>query len=175
MLTLSTMVMRLIAAALFGAVIGWERELIGKEAGVRTCILVASGAAMFAMIGLTLPFILMTSGFGEANAGANGAMGAIANIVVGVGFLGAGIIFKDREQNRERVHGLTTAAVVWATAALGALAGIGLVKFAAFATVFLAILLYLLRQFSINSEIKRQPLYVPLPPKRRLAKAKKSL
>ncbi len=147
MLTLPEMALRVLVALLCGGVMGWEREMIGKEAGIRTSMLVAAGAALFAMIGLSLPFIAMESGLAEANAGANGAMGAIANIVIGVGFLGAGMIFKDKE----RVHGLTTAAVVWTVAALGGLAGLGLLEFAVLTTIFLATLLYLLRQFSIHA------------------------
>lgn len=146
MLPLSQMIIRLVLAMVLGAMMGLEREIIGKEAGIRTAMLVAGGAAIFAMMGLTLPFIMIQSGMAEANAGANGALGAVANIVIGVGFLGAGIIFKDKE----RVHGLTTAAVVWATAAIGALAGLGLLRFAVIAGVLIPFALYFLRKTSIQ-------------------------
>jgi putative Mg2+ transporter-C (MgtC) family protein len=70
----------------------------------------------------------------------------IANVVVGIGFLGAGLIFK----SGNHVHSLTTAAVVWAVAAIGILCGIGLFQMAIFAAVSLTILLYLLRNFQIK-------------------------
>ncbi len=172
MLSLSQMIMRLTVAIVLGAVMGWERELIGKEAGIRTSMLVSAGAAMFAMLGIDLPFLMIGAGLSEAGAGANGAMNLLANIVLGIGFIGGGIIFLERDHTRERVHGLTTAAVVWTTAALGALVGAGLVPFAVFATIFIAILLYILRRVTIPADRKHAPLYVPLPPKRRLARTK---
>lgn len=140
------MALRLVVAMLCGGIMGWEREMIGKEAGIRTSMLVAAGASLFTMIGLSLPFLAVQAGLAEANSGAAGGMNAVANIVVGVGFLGAGIIFKEKE----RVHGLTTAAVVWTVAALGAMAGLGLFEFSILATIFLAVLLYLIRQLSIT-------------------------
>ncbi|HEY4525758.1 MAG TPA: MgtC/SapB family protein, partial [Candidatus Paceibacterota bacterium] len=73
-------------------------------------------------------------------------LAVIANIVVGIGFLGAGTIIKDDK----RAHGLTTAAVIWTTAAVGVLAGIGLIEFAAFCGVLFAVLLYALRKTEIN-------------------------
>jgi putative Mg2+ transporter-C (MgtC) family protein len=123
-----------------------ERELIGKEAGIRTSMIVAAGAALFSIIGLTLPFVVAPPGASiYVVTGNAGFMTVIANIVIGIGFLGAGIIIK----TNERVHGLTTAAVVWITAALGVLAGIGLYSFAFISTLIVAILLYLTRTLSI--------------------------
>ena len=138
MLTFEQMLVRLLLALALGALMGLERELVGKEAGVRTSLTVSGGAAIFSMVGLTLPELTCTSA-----SGANFAV--IANIVIGIGFLGAGIIVK----TEERVHGLTTAAVVWATAAIGMLAGIGLFKFAVVSAVLLAGLLYALRKAGI--------------------------
>jgi len=74
----------------------------------------------------------------------------IANIVVGIGFLGAGIILK----TRERVHGLTTAAVVWVAAAVGTLVGLGLVKFALISAVLMTGLLYLMRKFGLYEHVR---------------------
>lgn len=145
MLTLSQMLIRLGIALVLGAILGWEREIQGKEAGVRTSMLVAAGAAMFTMIGLALPYYNLANGMSETVARSTGAMNVIANIVVGIGFLGAGIIFKDEK----RVHGLTTAAAVWAVAAIGILAGMGLFEFAIASGLILTILLYLLRGFSV--------------------------
>lgn len=147
MLTLEEMILRLIAAVVLGAIVGLERELVGKEAGIRTNILVAAGAAIFTMVGLNLPYLISLSEIHllDVIARNSGFLSIIANIVVGIGFLGAGIIFRDEH----RVHGLTTAAAVWFTAALGILAGVGLTIFAACAGIGLSVILFLLRNFSI--------------------------
>ncbi len=148
------MVVRLVIALALGIVIGLERELVGKEAGMRTAMLVSSGAALFAMVGLALPYIVSpdASLTGEIIARNSGFLTVIANIVVGIGFLGAGIIIK----NQERVHGLTTAAVVWMTAAIGVLAGIGLWQFAGIATVTIVIILYVLRRVNLADRVRTQ-------------------
>jgi len=152
MLTFSQMLIRFLVAILLGAVIGLEREISGREAGVRTSMLVASGAAIFAMIALTLPYIVALSpdNLAEVIARNSGFLGVIANVVVGVGFLGAGIIVK----SGEHVRGLTTAATVWMTAAVGTLVGIGLLNFAAVVAVFSTLLLYFLKKININEKIR---------------------
>jgi len=100
---------RLLLAVLLGGIIGFERQLHGRPAGLRTHILVCLGA--------TLAMVL-TSSFGE-----NVDPGrAVAGIVTGVGFLGAGVIVK----SKELVRGLTTAACIWFVAALGVVIGHGL-------------------------------------------------
>lgn len=147
MLTFEEMILRLAVAAVLGGIIGLERELVGKEAGIRTNILVAAGAALFSISGLSLPYLIAVSEINlpEVIARNSGFLGLIANVVVGVGFLGAGIIFRDEH----RVHGLTTAAAVWFAAAIGVLVGIGLGAFAACAAVGLSLVLFLLRNFSL--------------------------
>lgn len=147
MLTTEEMIFRLCVAIVLGAIIGVEREYVGKEAGIRTDIMVAAGAALFSMVSVVLPYIIAPSpsDIPDIIARNSGFLGVIANIVVGVGFLGAGVIIK----HEGRVYGLTTAAAVWFVAAIGVLAGVGLVKFACIATAFLMILLVLLRQFDI--------------------------
>lgn len=97
---------QLCAALLVGGVIGAEREYHGKAAGLRTMIMICVGATLFTMVSDRI------GGSGDRIA---------ANIVNGIGFLGAGIIF--REDNR--VKGLTTAATVWAVSALGMCIGAG--------------------------------------------------
>ena len=151
MLDVSQMTARLIVALLLGAVMGVERGLVGKEAGVRTSMLVSGGAAIFSMIGLALPYLTAHGNIPDVVAGST-FMNVIANIVVGVGFLGAGIILK----TQERVHGLTTAAAVWATAAVGVLVGIGLTSFAVVATILMAALLYFLRKLDVAALLKRE-------------------
>jgi putative Mg2+ transporter-C (MgtC) family protein len=100
---------RMTAALLLGAVVGLERQWRQRTAGTRTNALVAAGASAFVMSGLLIE-------------GDPSALGRIASYVVsGVGFLGAGVIFKDSGN----VHGLNTAATIWCSAAIGVLAGLG--------------------------------------------------
>jgi len=147
------MFIRFALALVLGALLGLERELVGKEeAGVRTTMLVTSGAAIFAMIALTLPYITAATQVALPDAAAlNSAFAVIANIVVGIGFLGAGIIIK----LNDHPHGVTTAALVWTAAAIGTLVGIGLTQFAFAAAVILAILLYLLRRLNISESLEK--------------------
>lgn len=113
------MVLRLLLAAALGAVIGYQRERAGKQAGLRTHILISSGAALIALVSIY--------GFGSVSDPARVAAG----VVVGVGFLGAGVIL-----HREGgiVAGLTTAATIWVMAGVGLAAGVGLYVVAAVAT-----------------------------------------
>jgi putative Mg2+ transporter-C (MgtC) family protein len=127
MLSASELVQRLLLAAAIGGLLGAERELRRKSAGFRTNILIALGCAVFTIVSLNL-----------SQTGDPGRMAA--QIVTGIGFLGAGTILR----NRDRVHGLTTAATVWVNAALGTAAGAGLYRLAAIAAGFtLAVLLVL--------------------------------
>jgi putative Mg2+ transporter-C (MgtC) family protein len=102
---------RLLIAALLGGLLGYERESQGKAAGVRTHMLVAIGAALFVLIP-------QQSGISEAEMSR-----VIQGVIAGVGFLGAGSIIKGGSD--EQVHGLTTAAGIWLTAAIGVAAGLG--------------------------------------------------
>ncbi|CAM4056543.1 putative Mg(2+) transport ATPase [compost metagenome] len=110
---LTQVTVRLIMAALLGAVLGFERELKGKAAGVRTHMLVALGAALFVLV--------------PRMAGADDAAlsRVVQGIVAGIGFLGAGTILKGHDQDAGHVKGLTTAAGLWMTAAIGVAAGMG--------------------------------------------------
>jgi putative Mg2+ transporter-C (MgtC) family protein len=152
MLDFSQMIANLVVALGLGALMGLERELVGKAAGVRTAMMVSGGAAMFTMIAMELPHLIanspeITNAILADNAG---YLNVIANIVVGIGFLGAGIILKDEEH--EHVRGLTTAAVVWATAAVGVAVGVGLTEFAIAAAVLISGTLYALRTFNVGSD-----------------------
>jgi putative Mg2+ transporter-C (MgtC) family protein len=102
---------RLLTAALLGGVLGYERERQGKAAGVRTHMLVAMGAALFVLVP-------QQGGMEVADMSR-----VIQGIVTGVGFLGAGAIIK--RGSEEDVQGLTTAAGVWMTAAIGIACGLG--------------------------------------------------
>ena len=118
--------LRIAAAALLGGLIGIERGFRAKEAGFRTHFLVALGAAVF--------MVLSAHGFDDVVFTENIRLDVsriAAQVVSGIGFIGAGtIIFQ-----RHAVHGLTTAAGLWVTAAIGMAAGAGLYAIAAFTTV----------------------------------------
>ena len=98
----------LAAAALCGAIMGLERQLDGKPMGLRTGVLIAVGTATFMQLG-------------ESLAGQGDPTRVLGQLVTGVGFLGAGVLFKQDGF----VTGLTTASVVWTLAAMGAAAGMG--------------------------------------------------
>src|SRR6202051_770790 len=101
--------LRLAAAIAMGATVGLERQWRQRMAGTRTNALVAAGAAAFVMTGFLID-------------GVPSARGRIVSYVVsGVGFLGAGVIFKDAGN----VRGLNTAATIWCSAAIGAISGLG--------------------------------------------------
>ncbi|PIP29802.1 hypothetical protein COX26_02195 [Candidatus Jorgensenbacteria bacterium CG23_combo_of_CG06-09_8_20_14_all_54_14] len=148
MLTLEEMLLRLAMAIVLGAIVGFGRELAGKEAGLRTDIIVAAGAALFTIAGLSLPYLIATSpdNLSEIIARNSGFLALVGNVVVGIGFLGAGIIVKEGAH----VRGITTAASVWFVAAVGVLCGIGLLAFAAIATVGVAVLLEILRRVDLK-------------------------
>lgn len=151
MLTFEQMVVRLILAMALGALIGLERELVGKEAGIRTTMVMAAGAAIFTMISISLPYIISSpENLDNVIARNSGFLGVIAGIVTGVGFLGAGIILK----TNEHVRGLTTAALVWTASSIGALAGLGLTKIALVSTFFISGTLYLLRKADLYKRIR---------------------
>jgi putative Mg2+ transporter-C (MgtC) family protein len=116
--------LRMLLAIVPAAAIGLERELSGQPAGIRTHVLLALGASLFTLAGLTL--------------GGPDAARIAAQVVTGVGFIGAGAILRDSH----RVKGLTTAASLWVTAAIGVAAGLG--AYAALAAAVVAALLVLL-------------------------------
>lgn len=160
MLTLEDMILRLFVAIILGAIVGFERELVGKEAGVRTDILVGAGAALFTMAGLAVHYVVgMPDGgpnYMEEVMSASRGMAIMAGVVTGIGFLGAGLII----QHGLKVRGLTTAASVWFVAAVGMLSGLGLIQIAVTSTVVLVGLLYILRKMDlfnlINKEERRE-------------------
>jgi putative Mg2+ transporter-C (MgtC) family protein len=113
---------RLLAATVLGAVVGIQRERAGKPAGLRTHILVTLGTAVF---------VLACSGVGMS---LDGLSRVIQGIVTGIGFIGAGSILKLNEERD--VQGLTTAAGVWMTAAVGVAVGLGSLGVALLSTIF---------------------------------------
>lgn len=104
-------IIRLVAAMLMGAVVGFERERAGKAAGLRTHILVALGTALFVISAI------------DSGMSSEGVSRVIQGITAGIGFLGAGAILKLSES--KEIKGLTTAASIWMTAAIGVTVGMG--------------------------------------------------
>lgn len=131
---------RLLASGLFGAIVGWQRERAGKAAGLRTHILVALGTTLF---------VLAASGSGLSP---DGVSRVIQGMTTGIGFIGAGAILKV-SATRE-IKGLTTAAGVWMTAAIGVAVGVGGLGLALLGTMFtwaiLASIGFLERHFDIG-------------------------
>lgn len=109
--TMTMILVRVLAAAALGGIIGWEREQKGRAAGLKTHMLVSMGSALF-VLAPTL-----------AGIGGGDNTRVMQGIVSGIGFLGAGAILRSRDGSR--VEGLTTAASIWMTAAIGMAAGIG--------------------------------------------------
>jgi putative Mg2+ transporter-C (MgtC) family protein len=130
---------RLLAAGLLGAVIGVEREAGDQPAGMRTHIAVALGAALFGIVS-TLGFLPFEGVRAGTNVNIDVARVA-SNVAVGVGFLGAGVIFRSGNS----IRNLTTAASLWTVAAIGLASGVGLVGVAGLATAVLLVSLVLLR------------------------------
>lgn len=110
------LLVRISVAMLLGAIIGLQREQYGKPAGLRTHILVAMGSALF-VIAAT-----------EAGLSSEGVSRVIQGLTTGIGFIGAGAILKLGPQRE--IYGLTTAAGIWATAAVGVAVGLGLLGLA---------------------------------------------
>jgi putative Mg2+ transporter-C (MgtC) family protein len=115
-LPLLDLFLRLLAAVVFGMVIGWDREARRKPAGLRTHMLVSLGAASFTVIALEWYRVAD----GNISQGIDPGR-AIQGIVTGIGFLGAGSIIRAQGT----VHGVTTAAGIWVIGAIGAAAGAG--------------------------------------------------
>lgn len=146
---------RLLVGAGLGAVIGFERERSAKAAGLRTHALVGLGSALFTAIS-----ILAFASFPSVNGVAGYDYHLVANIVVGIGFLGGGAILR----HGDRVKGLTTAASLWITAAIGMAAGFGFFKQAVAATVMVYAILTLL--WLVEKRFREKMHYKPEAPHR---------
>lgn len=130
------MLLRLLIATALGGLVGYEREREGKPAGVRTHGMVALGAALYTAVSLY--------GFGVTSDPTRVA----AMVVSGIGFLGAGAILQDRGS----VQGLTTAASLWVTAAIGLAVGVGMISMSLATTV----LVFLLLRYGPRAKPKQQ-------------------
>ena len=138
------LLIRLLVAAVLSAILGWERESARKAAGLRTHMLVGIAAALYTSIS-ELAVAEMPPNLEGFQADPIRAIQAVA---IGIGFLGGGVIFVSRTE--DRVHGLTTAASVWATAAIGIAAGLEYYILAAGATGLLLLVLRGLARFDMQ-------------------------
>lgn len=134
-------VVRLLLAAILGGALGFEREQKGKAAGIRTHMLVALGSALF---------VIIPEQVGVKPADLSRVL---QGVIAGVGFLGAGTIIKGREE--ENVKGLTTAAGIWLTSAIGIAAGMGRESSAVLSTILALMILALVPRFAGLIERRR--------------------
>ncbi len=132
----TVIVIRLSMAALLGALIGYDRERRGKEAGLRTHMMVSLGAALFILVPL------------RAGMEVSDASRVLQGIITGIGFLGAGAILKqDKQDQPMSIKGLTTASSIWVAAAIGIAAGMGREATAIMGTLAALFILVVVRRF----------------------------
>lgn len=130
---ITKVVLRLITASILGGLLGYEREMKGKSAGLRTHMLVALGAAIFIIVPQ------------QAGVSPDEVSRVLQGLIAGVGFLGAGAIMIG--QQRENETGLTTAASIWITAAIGVTVGMGFEATAVLSTLITLGILALLPRY----------------------------
>jgi len=140
---------RLTVAMLLGALVGYDRERKDSSAGLRTHMLVALGAALFVIVA-------QQAGMDKADLSR-----VIQGVVAGIGFLGAGAIIKLSE--KEQIKGLTTAASIWATAAIGITAGMGHEATAALTTILVLVILAILPRVEQRIDRKKPVIAPPGP------------
>jgi putative Mg2+ transporter-C (MgtC) family protein len=136
---LGHIVVRLSLALLVGGVIGFEREIHHKPAGLRTHMLVSFGSALLVLIPIQL---------GQTDASADALSRVIQGIATGIGFLGAGEILQQAKHRSEqvRIRGLTSAAAIWVSAALGIAAGCGLLALSLIAALMVLFVLTIVKR-----------------------------
>ncbi|MBU4268878.1 MAG: MgtC/SapB family protein [Acidobacteria bacterium] len=135
-------ILKILLAAMLGGIIGLERELSHKEAGLRTNILIAIGSALITILSFKIAALSKTADPARLT----------AQIVSGIGFLGAGAII----QARFAVHGLTTAATIWTVAAIGIAVGSGFYLVAFLVTIFVVLVLTVFKFLQAYLEKQKQ-------------------
>ena len=148
-ITYLSIVIRIVAAFLLGGILGWEREIKNRAAGLRTYMLVCVGACM---IMLTNQYIYQYYGVGDPV-----RMGA--QVVSGIGFLGAGTIVVTQ---RNKIKGLTTAAGLWTSAAVGLTLGVGFYEAAIVGALLIIVILSMMHRLDgrIRKKVRQMELYV---------------
>ena len=148
-LSIRMVLLRILAAVAIGAVIGIDREVKNRPAGMRTHVLVCLGAALVALIEQQQAAIVLMQGAGSP---VNVSVGRITSTVVtGVGFLGAGTIF----MSEHKITGLTTAASLWCTACIGLAVGAGFILMAGMAGLIVLIVLRMMQKIIHVHSLKR--------------------
>jgi len=157
-MALTQLILRMLLATLLGGLLGYQRERQGKAAGLRTHMLVALGSAFFVLIPL------------QAGMSMGDLSRVLQGLIAGIGFLLAGTILK--QQAEGLIHGLTTAAGLWLTAAVGVAVGLGRETSAVLGTVLTLIILALLPQIRPDTdpeETRREDTGALQPPAARAA------
>lgn len=139
---ITQVVIRLLVAVALGAMLGYERESVGASAGLRTHMLVSLGSALFVLIPL------------QAGMQVADLSRVLQGVTAGIGFIGAGAILKLKDENQ--ITGLTTAAGVWLTSAVGIAAGMGREATAVLSAVFALLILSALHH-GVEKKQKRRP------------------
>ena len=140
----AVLLVRVIFAGLLCGLLGWERQTAGKPAGFRTLLLVGMAACLFVVAGQAAALTYPAS---PASVRIE-PFALIQAVAVGIGFLGAGVVVLSRDGSR--VVGLTTAASIWATAAVGLTVGFGRYLLAGGTTILMLVTLRLLRRFDTS-------------------------
>jgi len=146
MLTFGQIIFRLILSAVLSAVIGLEREYRHKPAGLRTNILVAVGSTL----------VMLTSIYAAGISDGGDITRIASGVLTGIGFLGAGVIMRGRDKNREDeeiVQGITTAATIWIVAAIGLAVGLGFYSAAIFSTIIALVILFVFNSEKIRDKL----------------------
>ena len=144
-----TLVVRLLSALLLSFAIGLEREMTNKYAGLRTNILVCLGACIFTIISIYgFPEVSVTGD----ELGTRDTARVAAQVVTGIGFIGAGTVFR----HGATVFGLTTAATLWVSAAIGMACGAGMYILAIAATIFSILVLVSVRLVEVSKKLNKQ-------------------
>ena len=128
MISETAIILRLLVAAAMGLIVGFERESNDKPAGIRTHMIVGVGSCLFTIIGIMIS---------QESVAPVDATRIAAGIITGIGFLGAGALWR----SENRVEGLTTAAGIWAMGAIGIAAGLGYWLAAGFSTALVYVVL----------------------------------
>ncbi|WP_066829473.1 MgtC/SapB family protein [Rufibacter ruber] len=146
-INLQTILSRLLISTVLGGLLGWERESRRQHAGLRTHIIISVGACLLMLISVYIPQTF--SNYTNVDPGR-----IAAQVVSGIGFLGAGAIFR----LGTNTHGLTTAATIWAVAAVGLSVGVGMYEAAALVTLLLLFVLAILdkvgKRFFLSGSLK---------------------
>ncbi len=143
--TTTSAIFKLMLSLLLGGIVGFERKRKGQVAGARTFALISMGATLAMIVSIYIPQVYLGL--------KNGDPGRVAaQVITGVGFLGAGAII----QTKGSVRGLTTAAGIWMVAALGLAVGVGLYLIAAISTILILFTLVSLEQYERRSHLDRE-------------------